>query len=147
MTDIKVLCDMALANPNFRPKNGQTFCNLAVNFIAHQMGCSEFDGLMADGIYNNISANVSGKWKKVDPSDATILALSNGLSIAAMPSDRLSEKHGHVCVVYPLGMQNSASFGHDVPMIANVGKTVGVMKSSAVFPVSKGEPDYFTFAG
>jgi hypothetical protein len=147
MDDIKALCDAALANPAFQPKNGVTHCNEAVNQVASAVGCLEFVGLMADEIYQTMVTNASGKWAKLDGSDATIWALSNGLAIAAMPSQRLGEAHGHVAVIYPQGMEGSASLGHDVPLVANVGKTVGVMKSSGAFPVAKGEADYFTYAG
>ena len=145
--DIKALCDAALSNPAFKPKNGVTHCNEAVNQVAVAVGCSEFVGLMADEIYQTILTNASGKWAKVDGSDAAIWSLSNGLAIAGLPSQRLGEAHGHVCVIYPLGMEGSASLGHDVPMVANVGKSVGVMKSSQAFPPSEGEADYFIYAG
>lgn len=147
MTDIKDVCDQAMANPKFQPKKGTTYCNMAVQFIADAMGCQELDGLMADEIYQVMKTNASGKWKNVEGSDATIWALSNGLSIAAMSSQDLGEAHGHVAVVYPLGMEGSASLGHDVPMVANVGKSVGVMRSTQAFPVSKGEARYYTYAG
>lgn len=147
MDDIKALCDGVLANPAFKPKNGITHCNESVNSIAQAVGCNEFVGLLADEIYQTMVTNASGKWKGVDGSDATILALSNGLAVAGMPSQRMGEAHGHVCVVYPLGMQASGSLGHDVPMVANVGKKVGVMKSSEAFPVADGEAEYFTYAG
>ena len=147
MDDIKALCDAALSNPAFQPKNGVTHCNQAVNQVASAVGCLEFVGLMADEIYQTMVTNASGKWAKLGGSDATIWALSNGLAIAAMPSQRLGEAHGHVAVIYPQGMEGSASLGHDVPLVANVGKTVGVMKSSGAFPVAKGEADYFTYAG
>lgn len=147
MTDIKVLCDDALSNPSFQPKKGTTYCNLAVNSIAKGAGCNEFDGLMADEIYQTMKTNASGKWQKLDGSDVTIWALSNGLAIAALPSQVLGEDHGHVAVIYPLGMQASASLGRDVPMVANIGKSVGVMRSTQAFPVSKGEAEYYTYAG
>lgn len=147
MTDMKALCDAALANPVFHPKNGTTYCNLALNSIAKGAGCDEFDGLMADEIYQLMVTNASGKWARVDGSDVSIWALSNGLAVAALPSHRLGEAHGHVCAVYPLGMQASGSLGHDVPMVANIGKTVGVMRSSQAFPPAKGEAEYFTYAG
>lgn len=147
MTELKLICDSALSNPDFKPKSVTTHCNEAVNQISKAVGCNEFEGLMADGICQNMASNVSGKWARVDPSDATIWALSNGLAIAAMSSVRLGESHGHVAVVYPMGMQNSPSFGRDVPVLANVGKKVGVMKSSEAFPIAKGEPDYYTYSG
>ena len=145
--DIKALCDAALSNPAFKPNNGVTHCNEAVNQVAVAVGCSEFVGLMADEIYQTILTNASGKWAKVDGSDAAIWSLSNGLAIAGLPSQRLGEAHGHVAVVAPFGMLGSESLGLDVPVVCNVGKTVGYMKSSQAFPVSCGEADYFTYAG
>ena len=147
MDDIKELCDAALANPAFQPKKGVTHCNEAVNSVAVAVGCLEFVGLMADEIYQTMVTNASGKWQKVDPSDAAIWSLSNGLAVAGLPSQRIGEDHGHVVVCYPLGQQFSGSFNMDVPMCANVGKTVGVMKVSGAFPVAKGMPDFFTYAG
>jgi hypothetical protein len=147
MDDIKALYDAALANPAFQPANGVTHCNEAINSVAVALGCSEFVGLMADEIYSTMVNNASGKWQKVDPSDAAIWALSNGLAIAAMSSSMLGEAHGHVAGCYPVGQQFSGSFNGDVPVLANVGRTVGVMKSSEAFPVAKGMPSFFTYAG
>lgn len=147
MIELKSVLDHALSNPKFMPLNGITHCNEAIQFIAWSKGCSEFTGMVADDIYNTMLKNVSGKWDKVDPSDATIWALSNGLSIAALPSSKLAELHGHIAAIYPVGQIFSASFKMDVPVCANVGKTVGIMKTSEAFPVSKGMPDFFTYSG
>lgn len=147
MADLKTLCDAALANKFFKPSHGLTYCNFAVEFIARGMGCLEFENHTANQIYQLISTNASGKWLKSGGSQATIWALSNGFAIAGLPSQRLGEDHGHVCAIYPLGMQASGSLKHDVPMVANVGKTVGVMKSSAAFPVADGEAEYFIYRG
>jgi hypothetical protein len=144
---LKAACDAALANPAFQPKNGNTFCNFAVQSIANALGCHEFDGLMADEIYQTMAANASGRWTKVSGSDATIHALGGGLAVAGLPSQRLGEAHGHVAVLYPVGMQYSGSLKHDVPVVANVGKTVGAMRSSGAFPILDGEADYFTWNG
>lgn len=143
---LKAACDTALANPAFQPKNGNTFCNFAVEQIAGALGCHELDGLMADDIYQLMASNASGRWKKVSGSDATIHALDGGLAIAGLPSQRLNEARGHVAVVAPVGMQFSGSLKHDVPVLANLGKTVGYMKSSAAFPILDGEADYFTWS-
>lgn len=145
--ELKEILDQALANPGFKPKNGITHCNEALQFIATSMGCDEFKGMIADDIYKTMVTNASGKWAKVDPSDATIWALSNGLSVAGLPSGRLGETHGHVAAVAPVGQQYSPSFKIDVPVVCNIGSTVWYMKTSEAFPVSKGMPDFFTYAG
>ena len=51
-----------------------------------------------------------------------------------------------MAIVFPIGMQFSGSLKRDVPLLANIGKTVGVMKSSAAFPILDGEADYFTWS-
>src|SRR6185312_11935366 len=140
---LKAAADAALVNPKFQPGKGETHCNQAVQSIAEEMGCTELSYRMADEQYQVMAANASGRWKKVSGTDATLHALDGGLAIAALPSQRLGEAHGHVAAVYPIGMQWSGSLGHDVPMVANVGKRVGLMRSSEAFPVADGEADYF----
>lgn len=140
---LKAAADAALATQAFQPGAGVTHCNAATAFIARAMGCLELDGLMADGQCALMAANASGRWRRGTGAEATIHALGGGLAVAAMSSERLAEAHGHVAAVYPLGMQASGSLKHDVPVLANVGRTVGVMKSSSAFPVTKGEADYF----
>jgi hypothetical protein len=145
LIDLKAVCDAALSNPLYHPANGITYCNWAVDSIAQQFCCHEFDGLDADEIYQVMASNASGKWTKSDGSDAAIWALSNGLAIAGMPSQRMGQDHGHVAVLYPLGMQYSPSLNRDVPMLCNIGKSVGIMKSSEAFPIADGEAEYFMF--
>ena len=156
---LKAACDAALANPAFQPSEGVTHCNQSAAFIAQALGCNELGGILADADYLVMGRNASGKWKNVTRFDAAIQALSNGLAFAILPSYRIMDgrdaetgkpiwaKHGHIAVVYPLGMQWSGSLQHDVPMLANVGKTVGVMKASAAFPVASGDAYYFTWSG
>ena len=143
---LKAACDAALADPDFQPAGGVTHCNQALNYIALAMDCDELAGICADAQYKVMDENASGRWTKVVGAIAAIHALGGGLAVAALPGARLGEAHGHVAAVYPLGMQASRSLGHDVPLLANVGKTVGVMKSSAAFPVASGEADYFAWA-
>lgn len=143
MADIKLLCEIVLKDPTLQPVKGVTHCNQAVARVAAAMGCADLNGLMADEQYQVMARNSNGNWKKVSGSDAAIHALGNGLAVAGLPSQTLDEAHGHVAVLYPIGMQLSASLGHDVPMVANIGKTVGVMRSSQAFPVDKGEAEYF----
>ncbi len=146
MSELKAACDLALKDPDFQPDKGVTHCNQAVMFVARNMGCYELNGYNADEQYQIMSTNASGHWQKVGGPDASIHALSDKLAIAALPSQALGETHGHVAACYPLGMQYSGSLKHDVPMVANVGKTVGVMKSSSAFPVADGEAEYFIYS-
>lgn len=139
-------CDAALVDPDFRPGRGETHCNQAAACIARELGCDELTGYLADEQYQIMSSNASGRWRRVTGSDASIHALGGGLAIAALPSERLGEQHGHVAVCYPVGMQYSGSLGHDVPMVCNIGKSIGIMKSSEAFPVADGEADYFVWS-
>lgn len=145
---LKDACDSTLADPELAPRNVDgglvTFCNKGAERIAEAMGCTDLCAMMADEQYEVLAAG--GRWTKVSGSEATIHALGGGLAFAAMSSARLGEAHGHIAAVYPIGMQASGSLGHDVPMLANVGKNVGVMKSSAAFPVAAGEADYFIWS-
>jgi hypothetical protein len=146
MSALKDACDAALDNPAFQPRDGETFCNLAAASIAQALGCGELQGLMADEIYAKMANNAAGHWTKLDGSSASQKAIAGGLVIAAMSSGMLSEAHGHVAVLYPQSAEFSGSLNRYVPCVANIGKTVGVMKSSEAFPVSVGEADYFAWS-
>jgi len=156
---LKAACDSVLSDKTLCPeyKDGKlikTFCNIGARKIAQAMGCSELDSpeATADVMCAIMQKNESGRWKKVSGADATIYALSGVLCFAAMPSERMKEAHGHIAAVYPVGMQPSGSLGHDVPMLANIGKQNWKdgkpnppIKSSEAFPVSFGEADYFAY--
>lgn len=143
--ELQAACDAALANPAFQPADGVTHCNEAARAIAHAMGYFAFDPpeLLADDMV--VILNAGGVWAKVDGPTAAAHAVAGGLAFAAMSSGQLGEAHGHLSALYPLPMQFSGSLNKLVPMLANVGQTVGVSKESAAFPVALGEPDYFIF--
>ncbi len=138
---LKDACDQALDDPAFAPAGGVTHCNQAVQLIAAIMGYSGFAGLLADQIVALMAS--SPDWRAATGSEAAIYALSGGLAVAGMSSKRLGEAHGHVAAVYPVGMGHSASLGHDVPTVANVGKFCGICLSTEAFPVAVGEADYW----
>lgn len=149
-------CDHILGDPALAPefdkagKLTKTHCNAAALFVAQALGCGEFDSpggrpLLADEMIAVMVANASGKWKVVTGSEATIHALSGGLAYAAKTSGELGAAHGHIAVIYPVGMQRSGSWKADVPILANVGKTNGQVKTSEAFPVLRGQPSYFTW--
>lgn len=148
---LKDACDQVINDKDLQPKinsKGQitvTHCNEGAHIVAQAMGCHELGGLMADDQHALMIANVSGCWKKVTGQEATIHALSDRLAFAAMSSIQLGETHGHIAAIYPVGMQWSGSLKKDVPMVANIGKENKEEKVSQAFPVSKGEPDYFTW--
>lgn len=138
---LKKACDAVLSDPSLRPSSGVTHCNQALARIASACGYTAFAGLLADDILAEVVA--APEWEEVSGSDAAIHALSGGLVFAGMSSTRMGEAHGHVAAIYPLGMGRSGSLGHDVPMVANVGKFVGICLSTEAFPVAVGEASYY----
>jgi hypothetical protein len=142
-----VVCDASLLpKPGKGGDPGQTFCNVAAARVADALGCAELDGLMADKQYAVMAANSSGRWAKTGGAQAAAHALGGGLAFAAASSAMLGEEHGHICVVYASTLRWSASLGKNVPVVANVGKTCGIIRVTQAFPVKLGEPDYFTWA-
>lgn len=153
-----------LADPTLKPAGGVTHCNEGAIKVADAMGCTELDGLMADGQYAVMSANASGKWNKVIGSAASLWAQQGGLAFAAMTSKMLTERaaeaaakaglpipppdtHGHIASISPEPMQMSPSLGHPVPMLCNIGRQDQDEKESQAFPVACGEADYFIWNG
>ena len=150
---LKAACDSVVNDPSLRPvkdvsgKIVTTYCNVAAMRVARSVGCKELDGLMADQQYAVMDANKSGLWQKVPGCAAAAWAESGGLCFAAMTAAMLGEVHGHIAACYPGAMEFSPSLNHNVPMVANVGKTNSAEKESAAFPVARGEADYFTWQG
>ena len=144
---LRSACDAALANPAFAPsKDGKTtHCNAAARCISLAMGCQEFDNLslMAEDMGLIMARNESGCWAKATGEEATAHALIDGLAFAFMFAEQLKEVHAHIAAVYPETMQMSGSLGREVPVVANIGKTVGVIRSSQAFPVAAGEASYY----
>ncbi len=170
---LKESCDRALSNQDLRPqydKNGKlltTHCNQGVRAIAQAMGCHELDDgeFTADLMLEVMRTNVSGRWIRVGGAEATIRALSGSLVVAGQTSKELGEEHGHVTVVYPVGMQASKVAGKDVPMVCNIGPgdpaspLIPIAGSSTrtrsnwictvcwAFPVKRiGEPPYYVWS-
>lgn len=154
---LKDACDQVINDPALRaeidPRTEEvirTHCNEGALLVAQAMGCDEFntdgDPLMADQMIELMQTNASGRWKVGTGSEAAIHALGGGLAFAAKTSHELSEAHGHIAAVYPVGMQYSGSLKHDVPLCANVGKQNAEEKVSQAFPPSKGEPSYYLWS-
>lgn len=152
-------CNSIIHNPDLAPeldptteKVLATHCNAGALEVAQAMNCHEFDvpegaePLLADQMIWHMRTNFSGRWSRATGSEASIHALSGRLGFAAMSSGELGEDHGHICAVFPAGMQRSGSLKRDVPLVANVGMCNGEEKVSQAFPVSKGEPDYYLYA-
>lgn len=155
---LKDACDASRSNPAYQPANGTTHCSEAAASVGSALGCQELNGLCANDQYARIKANASGKWSRVSSLDATVQALDDAFAVGILPSNRIMDgldaetgkpiwaTHGHIVVIYPVGRQWSGSFQRDVCVCSNVGKTVGVMKTSEAFPVASGECEYYAWS-
>jgi hypothetical protein len=101
----------------------KTFCNIGARRIAHFAGCVELDdmSLNADAMAELMAKNSSSRWSHVAAGAAVEHACNGGLAFAIMTGHALGEAHGHIATVRPEPMQESASAGGLVPMLANVG--------------------------
>ena len=133
---------------DLQPKpDGTTFCNIASQFVAQFFGCKDFnDSILAEAMIEFMEANPD-RWKAVDGEPAASFALAGCLVFAAMTAEDLGEAHAHIAAVYPAQTQFSGSLRKTVPMLANCGKTNGIMRASQAFPVAKGEPKYYSWCG
>jgi len=141
-------CEWAVKNPAWIAKDGETFCNVAAQFIARIMGCHDFDDLMAEEIVKVMQSGTSKTdgmtWRQVDGKEASLWALGGGLGFAGMTKEELGEQHAHVAALAPKPMERSDSLDRLVPLVANVGKFPNAIeRSSQAFPVSKGEAHYW----
>ena len=130
---LRELIDAAMAKPEFQPKDGVTYCNLGLIQIAENYDISVFRGMMANQICDYLEKN----WRRIGGDAANKLANAGFICIAAQKG----KVHGHVALVYPGAMVYSTKWGHDTPVVGNVGKRNGVMGANFAFAT---EPDFFT---
>lgn len=160
---LKAFCDEAIVK--FPPlvdaqteKIKYTYCNFGVDYIAQRMRYHGFSDSKGPMLADLICEILRMDWIPIKGEYAFDLAKKGTLCIAAMSSDEIREigrlkkneklaqaNHGHVAVVYPaLDMGYSGSWGKKVPMLANVGRTNGVLCASQCFPA---EPKYYLLPG
>ncbi len=132
MERLRTLCDEAVLNPAFAPKDGKTFCNFAARFIAEGTG---FFGLPVNTLANDLIVILATHPEVQEDSieRAHAHAIRGGLAFLALEE----YPHGHIPVVYPAPMEMSGTWGGLVPMLANVGRENGIMKASAVYRLEK----------
>jgi hypothetical protein len=129
------VCNRAFLNSSWYPVDGGriTYCNRAVRFICSEMGNPlPLTVTFANDIYDYLKSSKSvGYWKPVSYEEGFKEAQDGNIVIAA----KRGLLHGHVSVLYPMdSMQHSGSFGINVPMVFNMGKsTVGIVKLSFAF--------------
>lgn len=138
MKDLKTICDLTVRDPKYAPERTgdtviTTYCNLAVRHIAEEMGVHLFpSGMLASQMYQLLKT----KAEKLSGTMAAEAALAGRLVIAAQDG----KPHGHVAVIYPAPLEYSPSWNKYIPMVANVGKTNGIMRTSQAFKI---EPEYY----
>ena len=142
--ELKTILDTVRVQPDLAPRNGETFCNIALDRVLTlaklpRMVDEKGQPLMANDMCDFMHDNPS-QWEPVNGDAATARA-SQGMLVVACQQEA---GHGHVCPVYPASQQLSGSWGKTVPMVSNVGKTVGVMRVSQAF---RTEPDYYAYKG
>ena len=131
---LRDVCDRIMANPKLQPHDGKTFCSLAVTWICEEYDITEFEGLLANQIYDILASGRN--WREVDGEVANKIANNGKIAIAAQKG----RPHGHVAVVYPGAMVWSTKWGREAPVLANVGKRNGVLGANWAFAK---EPEYF----
>lgn len=118
-------CYKAFINPSFLPRDGKTYCNIAVGYIAKLYGCEAKD-FPFDFLANEMHKFFikSDLWQEVDVSKAQDYVNNGVLIIASQPA----KPHGHVCILRPGKPEFSHKWGMFVPVCMNIGKDVFMNK-------------------
>jgi hypothetical protein len=128
-----------LADRPFAPRDGETFCNEAVQYVAAKMGYDRFEGKLANEIVDTL--NNDKRWAKVDSNEAAERASEGRLVLAG----RKDQPHGHVCIVRPGTLEMSGHWKENAPKVMNIGKDCFLSKG-ANFAFQE-KPDYFSLEG
>ena len=138
---LKDICFEVLADPSLEQDGDFTFCNRGNARIANAMGCKEISRFMLAAEQIEF-AKGSDKFRIGTGQEATDHAKKGGYAFAG----KVYPKSAHVAAVYPTDTKFSGSWGVDVPMLANIGKSPNaVMKTSRCFPVAAGIPYFFLY--
>lgn len=116
-------CCQTRENADIRPADGETFCNVAVAYIATKMGCTELSGLLANDMIDYFSAKPDS-WETIDLKNAQNMANQGSLVIAG----HKDIPHGHVCVIMPGIAKTSGHWNAQAPACINVGREVFIGK-------------------
>lgn len=146
--ELDELCMELVTDPDLKQRDYDgdgdldTFCNRAVMRACRRYGERRLDGKRANQMVSLLTVGLSG-WARASAEQAIAHAAAGGLAIAGKHYPSV----GHVAVVAPRPGQFSPSWGKVVPVLANVGtaRAHGLRRASEAFPVSLGEPDYWTF--
>jgi hypothetical protein len=145
---LKIACDSILANKDLIKRDitgdniDETFCNQGVQLVCSSFGYKLFQerSMSANQIVEFISKDPS--WSKVSPIAARDRALEGRIVVVG----KMYPTHGHVAIVYPSKkLVRSGTWNSDVPLIANIGRTNGLMPVNEAFPVKLGMPEFFLY--
>jgi hypothetical protein len=109
--------------------DGRTFCNIASERIAAAMGYIFPPGLLA----NDMIAHIAASWPEDTLDRAHQHALKGGLAFVTL----LDHPHGHLCSIAPQPGEYSSTWVAVVPLVANVGRTNGIMRVSGAFTAAE----------
>lgn len=138
MKVLDVLCEV-YDNPQFRPRAGMTFCNLAVNTVCSKLGYQAFEGLFANEIVDIMEH--SDKWITIPIGMAQTLA-NKGMVVIA------GEKkfpHGHIVVIRAGNEEYSQKWNIHVPKCMNIGENNFIDKG--VNWAFKDMPKFYLYIG
>lgn len=129
---LRALCEEAVMNPAFAPREGKTYCNFSARFIAEGMGFFAFPAnTLANDLIAILSTDPAVREDSIERAHAH--ALRGGLAFLVLEE----YPHGHIPVFYPAPMELSGTWGELVPLLANVGRENGIMKASKVYRLEK----------
>lgn len=138
---LRSILEEVIHDPKFQPRDGTTFCNLAVQKVCNAFDIYDFDGMIANEMIDALEKNMLKGWRPCGGEKASEHALIGGLAIAG----KRGGDHGHVAVVWPGSMDYSPNYGKMVPMLANVGEKNGIISMSWAFASKRGEPGYWKY--
>ena len=130
-----------VADEKYQPEpGGRTFCNIALQAYAHTFGIKCFDDKLANDICTTAADHPDFTIEK-DPERVMRHASRGGFAFAG----KKGEKHGHVAAVFPAPLVYSGSWKRSVCLVANIGKSNGIMPLSMAFPVKDSPPEYYVY--
>jgi len=132
------MCCFVYDHPKYKPADGKSYCNIAVNAIACVYGFVGFRGMTANQMVAVMDQDgFNFDWP--NGLEAQLLANRGHLVIAGQKA----EPHGHVCVIRPAEPTFSGKWNEIVPMAMNIGSTNSISKG--VNYIFKDRPKYYHF--
>lgn len=102
-------------NQSLAPRDGKTYCNIAVLKFIDELTHEHFSLMLANDIYDRLATDPL--WGQTGPAGAEWAALEGRLVIAAQKN----EPHGHVVVCLPMVGTYSGKWKITVPLCLNIG--------------------------